>query len=47
MIMPSDPQFLDLLSERVSVDPEEARGAHLVAVGLLEHKGDERLLHPQ
>src|SRR3990170_1246442 len=38
MKIPSDAQLLDLLSERIAVDAEEVRCAHLVAVGLLEHK---------
>ena len=35
------PQFLDLLPERIAVDAEQVRGAHLAALGLSEHERDE------
>ena len=38
------PQVLDLLPERIAVDAEQVRGAHLVALGLSEHERDEVLL---
>ena len=40
-----DPQLLDLLPERVAIDPEEAGCTHLVALGLFEHQRDKRLFN--
>src|SRR5256712_9372060 len=40
-----DPVLDELLPERVPVDAEDLRGAHLVAARLAEHGAQERLLH--
>src|SRR2546427_387141 len=39
------PVLDELLPERVPVDAEDLRGAHLVAARLAEHGAQERLLH--
>src|SRR5262249_44054709 len=39
-----DPVLLELLPERVAVDPEELRRAHLVPLGLPHHGPEQRLL---
>src|SRR5262249_35356248 len=38
------PELLELLAQRAAVDAEDARGAALVALGVVEHYAKQRLL---
>src|SRR5215472_1899721 len=39
-----DAVLLELLAQRIAVDPEDLRGAHLVALGLAHDGAEQRLL---